>query len=118
MVVCWILVTLSSIPLFFLDYNEIYDIYYKYVILVLDGLILITILFTYVILELSFKIHCKEKSLAESEKTPVCYQKNSNRNCKFVRIFLLILTTFLIFVVIPDIYFVYRGVIFDDMSMT
>ena len=111
MVVCWILVTLSSIPLFFLDYNEIYDIYYKYVILVLDGLILVTMLFTYVILELLFKIHCKEKSLAESEKTPVCYQKNSNRNCKFVRIFLLILTTFLIFVVIPDIYFVYRGVI-------
>ena len=117
MVVCWILVTLLSIPLFFLDYNEIDDIYYKYVILVLDGLILITILFTYVILELLFKIHCKEKSLAESGKTPVCYQKNSNRNCKFVRIFLLILTTFLIFVVIPDIYFVYRGVIFDDMSM-
>ena len=70
------------------------------------------------ILQLLFKRHCKEKSFAESGKTPAYYQKNSNRNCKFFRIFLLILTTFLIFVVIPNIYFVYRGVIFDYMSMT
>ena len=76
MVVCWILCTLSSIPFFFLGYHEIYFIYYKYVILALDGLILVTILFTYVILELLFKIHCKEKRFAENGKIPACYQKN------------------------------------------
>ena len=119
MVACWISGTLSSIPFFFLDYHAIYDIYYKYIILALDGLILVTVLFTYVfILQLLFKRYWKEKRLAASGKIPAYYQKKSNCNCKFVRIFLLILTSFLIFVVIPDIYFVYRGVIFDYMSMT
>ena len=118
MVVCWISGTLSSIPFYFLDYNEIYDIYYKYIILALDGLILVTVMVTYIfILQLIFKRHWKEKKLVKTGKIPAYNRQNLNRNYKLLSTFLLILTTFLIFVVIPDIYFVYRGVICDYMSM-
>ena len=114
MVVCWISGTLSSIPFYFLDYNEIYDIYYKYIILALDGLILVTVMVTYIfILQLIFKRHWKEKKLVKTGKIPAYNRQNLNRNYKLLSTFLLILTTFLIFVVIPDIYFVYR----DYMSM-
>ena len=118
MVVCWISGTLSSIPFFFLDYNEIYDIYYKYIILALDGLILMAVLVTYIfMLQVLFKRHCKEKKLVKNGKIPAYNRENPNRNYKLLSTFLLILTTFLMFVVIPDIYFVYRGVICDYMSV-
>jgi len=102
---CWVVGLTTTIPVFMIEYELIYyEIYYKYLFLSLDSIIMVTFVITYTYILI--KKNRQEKRCRSSST----FSQNANHQ-KFFIVCFLIITSFIVFYVIPDIYFVNRQVI-------
>lgn len=98
---CWVIGTCGIIPFFFLEYDMLYEIFYKIVFSSLDAIVLSTALLTYgIILR---KLLSRHKALAEISKRDSRASTRSPRgHFRFFYITGLIIASFILFVTIPD----------------
>ena len=109
-VCCWFIGTCGISPFFFIKYDLLYDVYYKYVFLTLDAFVLVTAFITYGgILKMLFLRHQSFSSKSRGtvwtmhssqgqKPTPANWRKHG----RFMYISSLIITSFILFVAIPD----------------
>ena len=109
MAFCWVFGFTSFVPFLFTEFDYIYEIYYKILFLLFDGIFLLVAMLTY------GRIYCKllkrrkrfSGNSNNSSSTP------SNGNTQFQMIVSLILLSFLVLVVLPDIAYVLIFVIYE-----
>ena len=109
-VCCWFIGTCGIIPFFFIDYDFLYDIYYKIVFLTLDSFVLVTAFITYgAILKMLFLRHqsfsIKSRGTVWTMHSAQAQKRasaNWRQHRRFMYISSLIMASFILFVAIPD----------------
>lgn len=94
----WILGLVAASPFIFMSTQTFVDIWYKWIYLSLDSLILVSVTFTY-----TFIARTSYKSKRAAKGAYTAYS-----NIQYVKVTLLIVITFILLVVTPDVYFAYR----------
>ena len=106
---CWFIGTCGILPFFFLEYDFLYDIYYKIVFLTLDAFVLMTAVITYgAILRKLLSRHnaLDVVSRATMVMTSISQRprsvSNRMKHGRFFYVSSLIIASFILFVAIPD----------------
>lgn len=103
-VCCWFIGTIGILPLFFLEYELLYDVYYKFVFLTLDGIVLLTAFLTYgTILR---QLLTRKNGLTRTSHFDNRVSTSSTRHWRFFYTSGLIIASFILFVAVPDAVYV------------
>ena len=109
MAFCWVLGMVSSVPFLFIAYHYIYDIYFKILFLVFDGIFLLVAIAAYggIYHKLLKRRHLFSGNYTSTRSIP------ENGNNQFQRTASLIIISLLVLFVIPDITYVVLFIIYE-----
>lgn len=104
LVVIWVSGVIIALPFYFINYEIFLTVWYKFIYLILDAVILVTAILTYTYVFRTTK--AKEERRTSNQ---------SNTSNQLILISFLIILTFILFVIAPDVFYAYRFEITEEV---